>query len=170
MVSNGTGLPVAVPGYSGMGQNVLVPVSFCPGTKKICFLLSLCPRTRTGEKIPGQTPLSRDVPGRNHYLFGKRIVKKLSKKVKNFLFFSKIMIFFLSWTTCQNRSLSCPLARFWGCPFVPGQFRDVCPGVPLFRDSSGMSVPVSRRTRKSCPVGNPMVEPGYIYSIFFKCN
>ena len=53
-----------------------VPLSLCPGTKKIpcpavplsrdkkSFLvpLSLCPGTRAAAKIPGQDPLSRDVP------------------------------------------------------------------------------------------------------------
>jgi hypothetical protein len=35
--------------------------------------VSLCPGTRAGAKIPGQTPLSRDVPGQNH--FPKRTLK-----------------------------------------------------------------------------------------------
>jgi hypothetical protein len=29
--------------------------------------LSRCPGTKAGVKIPGQTPLSRDVPGENHF-------------------------------------------------------------------------------------------------------
>ena len=37
-------------------RNFLVPVS-------------LCPRTRAGAKIPGQTPLSWDVPGQNEFIF-----------------------------------------------------------------------------------------------------
>ena len=28
--------------------------------------MSLCPGTRAGANVPGQTPLSRDVPGQNH--------------------------------------------------------------------------------------------------------
>ena len=44
-----------VPGQCGTGQKYfLVPLSLCPGT-------------RAGAKIPGQTPLSRDVPGQNHF-------------------------------------------------------------------------------------------------------
>ena len=47
--------------------------------------LSLCPGTRARENVPGQTPLSRDVPG----------TKKMSKRVKNYQeksFFSKNVI------------------------------------------------------------------------------
>ena len=40
-----------------------------PGQKYFLVLLSLCPETRAGAKIPGQTPLSRDVPGQNEFLF-----------------------------------------------------------------------------------------------------
>ena len=29
--------------------------------------LSLCPGTRAGANVPGQTPLSRDVPGHNSF-------------------------------------------------------------------------------------------------------
>ena len=56
-----------------------VPLSLCPGTKKFhCPVVplswdkkvlpvpvSLCPGTRSGANVPGQTPLSRDVPGQN---------------------------------------------------------------------------------------------------------
>ena len=47
------------------GRNV--PLSLCPGTKKNLVPVSLCPGTRAGAKIPGQTPLSRDVPGQNEF-------------------------------------------------------------------------------------------------------
>ena len=40
------------------------PLSLCPGKKNL-VPVSLCPGTRAGAKIPGQTPLSRDVPGQN---------------------------------------------------------------------------------------------------------
>ena len=43
-------------GPVGGQRNFLVPMSLCPGT-----------RART--KIPGQTPLSRDVPGQNEFIF-----------------------------------------------------------------------------------------------------
>ena len=50
----------------------------------------------------------------------------------------------------------CPL-RFWGCP-----------GVPLSRDSSGMSVPVSlcpgtvQGWPSRCPVGNPIMNQKHL--------
>ena len=58
-----------------------VPLSLCPGTTKFpCPVvplsrdkkvlpvpLSLCPGTRAGTNVPGQTPLSRDVPGQNEF-------------------------------------------------------------------------------------------------------
>ena len=40
-----------------------VPLSLGPKTKQNLVPVSLCPGTRAGAKIPGQTPLSRDVPG-----------------------------------------------------------------------------------------------------------
>ena len=38
-----------------------------PGQKKILVPVSLCPGTRAGANVPGQTPLTRDVPGQNHF-------------------------------------------------------------------------------------------------------
>ena len=63
---SGTGCPI-VP----LSRDKTVSLPRCPGTKK-SFLapLSLCPGTRAAAKIPGQTLLSRDVPGQNHYLIG----------------------------------------------------------------------------------------------------
>ena len=66
------------------GQDV--PLSLCPGTKKFpCPVvplsrdkkvlpvpLSLCPGTRAGANVPGQTPLSRPVPGQNDSKFFKK--------------------------------------------------------------------------------------------------
>ena len=40
-------------------------MSLCPGTKKNLVLASLSPGTRAGANVPGQNPLSRDVPGQN---------------------------------------------------------------------------------------------------------
>ena len=43
--------------------------SSCPfvlGQKKILVPVSLCPGTRAGANVPGQTPLSRPVPGQNN--------------------------------------------------------------------------------------------------------
>ena len=50
-----------VPGQTGMGRPV-VPLS---GTIFFLVLVSLCPGTRAGANAPGQTPLSRPVPGQN---------------------------------------------------------------------------------------------------------
>ena len=36
---------------------------FVPGQRNFLVPVSLCPGTRAGAKIPGQCPLSRDVPG-----------------------------------------------------------------------------------------------------------
>jgi hypothetical protein len=52
---------------------------FVPGQKYFLVPLSLCPGTRAGAKIPGQIPLSRDVPGQNN--FSKKTHKKQEKDV-----------------------------------------------------------------------------------------
>ena len=71
-----------IPGQSGTGSPVVplsrtkkIPcaASLLSWDKKILVLLSLCRRTRAAEKIPGQTPLSRDVLG-----------QKMSEKVIRF--------------------------------------------------------------------------------------
>ena len=49
-----------------------------PGQKYFLVRLFRWPRTRAGAKIPGQTPLSRDVPGQNHF---PKKTKKLEKDV-----------------------------------------------------------------------------------------
>ena len=57
----------------------------------------LCPGTRAGAKIRGQTPLSRDIPGQNHYLNVKKNVKKFSNFVINYFFliiFPFLSVFF----------------------------------------------------------------------------
>ena len=59
-------------GFQGKGRPV-VPLSLCPGTKKNLVPVSLCPRTRAGANVPGQTPLSGDVPEQN----------ELKKNLKN---------------------------------------------------------------------------------------
>ena len=40
---------------------------FVPGQKMFLVPVSLCPGTRAGANVPGQTPLSRDVPGQNKF-------------------------------------------------------------------------------------------------------
>ena len=55
-------VPRDVPGQTGTGHPV-VPLS--RDKKVLPVPLSLCPRTRAGANVPGQTPLSRPVPGQN---------------------------------------------------------------------------------------------------------
>ena len=42
---------------------------------RLFVLVSLCPGTRSGANVPGQTPLSWDVPGQNEL----KIFKKMTK-------------------------------------------------------------------------------------------
>ena len=65
-LSTGRDVPRDVPGQTGTGRPA-VPLS----RDKDIFLvpLSLCPGTTTPALVPGQTLLSRDVPGQNHFLF-----------------------------------------------------------------------------------------------------
>ena len=60
-----------IAGWDGMSHVKEIFLSCCPfvpGQKKILVPVSLCPGTRAGANVPGQTPLSRDVPGQKHYL------------------------------------------------------------------------------------------------------
>ena len=50
-------------------------LSLCPGTKKNLVPVSLCPGTRAGANVPGQTPLSRDVPGQNEFKNFKKMTR-----------------------------------------------------------------------------------------------
>ena len=45
---------------------------FVPGQKNFLVPVSLCPGTRAGANVPGQTPLSRDVPGQNELKIFKK--------------------------------------------------------------------------------------------------
>jgi hypothetical protein len=76
-VSKGWDVPQDVPGQSGMGRPIV------PGEKYFLVLLSLCPGTWAGAKIPGQIPLSRDVPEQNH--FPKKQEKDILKQEKDVL-------------------------------------------------------------------------------------
>jgi hypothetical protein len=49
---------------------------FVPGQRNFLVPVSLCPGTRAEANVPGQTPLSRDVPGQNH------LPKKAKKQEK----------------------------------------------------------------------------------------
>ena len=104
-----------------------------PGKEHFHVTVSLCPWTRARLKILGQTPLSWDVPGLNHY----PIVTKECQKGENCNFFPLYFsvsrsVLGLDRTKCYNPglargkilSLSC-------CPFVPGQYRDVCSFFPM---------------------------------------
>ena len=51
--------------------------------------LSLCPRTRAGEKIQGQTPLFQDVPGQNNLT--KKQEKDVLKQEKDILIQERIL-------------------------------------------------------------------------------
>ena len=48
---------------------------FVPGQKFFLVPVSLCPGTRAGANVPGQTPLSRDVPGQNELKIFKKITR-----------------------------------------------------------------------------------------------
>merc|ERR1712051_665434 len=149
-----------------------VPLSLCPGTKKFPYPvvplsrdkkvlpvpLSLCPGTRAGANVPGQTPLSRDVPGQNEF-------QNFQKKDQIFCFRTSFSCFRTSFSavsrfvprpvpdfTCPGPSrpgfyLSRPVPSHGKilslslcpgtmkellsrCPFVPGQKSFACPAVP----------------------------------------
>ena len=72
-----------------------VPLSLCPGTKKNLVPVSLCPGTRAGAKIPGQNPLSRDVPGQNE-------LKNFKKKDKIFSFRTSFSCFRTSFSVLEH--------------------------------------------------------------------
>ena len=66
----GTGRPAGRPGTNRDGTS---RCPFVPGQKKILVPVSRCPGTRAGANVPGQTPLSRPVPGQNDLkIFKKR--------------------------------------------------------------------------------------------------
>ena len=107
-----------VPGQTGTGRPV-VPLS---RDKKILPVpLSLCPGTRAGANVPGQTPLSRDVPGQNEF-------QNFQKKDQIFCFRTSF--------SCFRTSFSA-LSHFVPCPVparpVPWQdfelvLLSICPG------------------------------------------
>ena len=88
MCFHGTGRP-AVP-LSRDKDIFLVPVSLCPGT-------------RAGVNVPGQTPLSRDVPGQNHFT--------ILQIIAFFFIFSCCCIFILSSCMYNLPSLVCLLVE-----------------------------------------------------------
>ena len=69
-VSKGRDVTRDVQGQTGTGRTT-VPLT--QDKDIFLVLVSLCPGTRAEAKIPGQTPLSRDVPGQNKF-------KNLKKK------------------------------------------------------------------------------------------
>ena len=52
-------------GRPGTNRDGTSRCPFVPGQKKILVPVSRCPGTRAGANVPGQTPLSRPVPGQN---------------------------------------------------------------------------------------------------------
>ena len=119
------------------------------GQKKILVPVSLCPGTRAGANVPGQTPLSRPVPGQNNLpKRTKKQEKDVPKQEKDVLK-QKIWSFYL-----KNFNSFCPgTSRDRGfCPgtfapaLVPGQ-RDTgtriffCPGTKGQRDVPSRHVP-----------------------------
>ena len=150
-----------VPRQSGTGRPV-VPLS-----RDKNIFLSLCPATRAGAKIPGQTPLSWDVPGQNHFppkkpKTGKRCSKTgkdAPKQEKDVLKQKKMF-----WNRKSKEKSDCWLsrpasrARFWQAVLaypIPRQDFElvplsICPGTMKVRTS----VPLPRKVALSCLVGN----------------
>ena len=130
---------------------------FVPGQKKILVPVSRCPGTRAGANVPGQTPLSRPVPGQNDLkIFKKK--DQISHFRTSFLCFRTsfpvlerpfLLCLVLSrWTGRDRLSKSLPgpsrgkvsksrpgpfhvkILSLSRCPFVLGQGRIFCPFVP----------------------------------------
>jgi hypothetical protein len=102
----------AVPGCPGTNRDETSRYLFVLGQNNILVLLSFCPGTRAGAKIPGQTLLSRD-----------KITITLSKIVKNCNFF----LFFCYCPASQPRTERDRLSK--SC-FGPsrGNMSKSCPG------------------------------------------
>ena len=92
---------------------------FVPGQKKILVLLSLCPGTRAAAKIPGQTPLSREVPEKTTTWLAKKIKNCQIKNCNYFTLFS-----FCPGTKEDRLS---KLAIFWACPGTIKDFLSLPP-------------------------------------------
>ena len=54
-----------VPGQTGTNRDGTSRCPFVPGQKNFLVPVSLCPGTRAGANVPGQTLLSRPVPEQN---------------------------------------------------------------------------------------------------------
>ena len=70
---HGTGRPVVPLSRDKKVSLSLVPLS--RDKKVLPVPVSLCPGTRAGANVPGQTPLSRDVPGQNELKNFKKMTK-----------------------------------------------------------------------------------------------
>ena len=153
-----------------MGSGLVFPrdgtsrCPFVPGQKKILVPVSRCPGTRAGANVPGQTPLSRPVPGQND-------LKTFKKKDQISHFRTSFLCFRTSFPVLERPFLLCPIlsrvpsrilavpacpVRDFGCsdPSRPLARFLACPVVPLSRDNDGTSVPLSRQVSLSRPVGN----------------
>ena len=160
---------------------------FVSGQKNLLVSLSLCPGTRAVAKIPGQTSLSWDVPGQNHYLIGKKDVKK-SQKLS---FFSAVncnicTLFSLLTRGCpriirdETGCLvpACSMAKYQNAVYSKvSLLRSVarflaCPILPLSRDKEGTSVSsllspgTMKRLLSLCPAGqeNPVPLESLLYT------
>ena len=113
------------------------PCPFVPGQKKILVPVSLCPGTRAGANVPGQNPLSRDVPR-------DKMAKKWPKKI--FLDFLTGFDLVLSRDVPGQKSLprdfcTCP------CPGTKGQ-RDRETFLSRDKGTTGRPVPVCPGTSR----------------------
>merc|ERR1712051_317395 len=133
--------------------------------------------TRVGANVPGQTPLSRPVPGQNGLIFIKKRTRfpvlEHHFSVYNILFCFRASVSVLEhpFSVLERPFLLCPIlscvpSRFLAVPARPIRAFScpdlsrplvrflACPVVPLSRDNDGTSVPLSRKVSLSHPVGN----------------
>ena len=104
--------------------------SCCPfvlGQKKILVPVSRCTGIRAGANVPGQTPLSRPVPGQNDLkIFKKR--DQISRFRTSFFYFRTSFPGFLGTEEFVPGHLLLPLSRDIG---IPGQENFFVPGRPV---------------------------------------
>ena len=134
-VSNGTGQSQDKPGRD-------ISLSLCLGTKKY---LSHCPGKRAGSKIPGQTPVSWDVPGQNHYHIGKTNCQRD--------FFFKNGIFFLFFSSVLRRVRTRDRTVYQNPVPARGNMSKSCSG-----PSCDKFLSLSRFPGLSRPFGNPSIK------------
>ena len=125
----------------------------------------VCPGIFALALVPGQTPLTQDVQGQNHYhititiTLANKIVKESQKSVSglgrdrtdchNPVLACLVAI-------CQNLVPACPVARFLSLSCCPW-------------DNKGISVPLFHFPGLSCLVGNPTRQQKFL-AIFPQYN